>query len=518
MTAEPLLMMTNAVKTFGGVQALKGVEFEVHAGEVLGLVGENGAGKSTLMRILSGIIPPDSGTGVLTIDGESVTLSGGPRQAQALGIGMIPQELLLIDQLTVEENIFLGREQTDSLGRIRFGERTAAARRILADIGCSHIAPDETVSSLSKANQQLVAIGRRLAQGGRVFIMDEPTAALTEQETESLFRIIREQLCAKGYAVVFISHRLEEVLSLCDRVVVLRDGERVATMNEVGIDRRDELITHMVGTSVSEEYPKAASDIGEDLFSLRQLSYRTNQGAIVQGITITVRRGEVVGVTGLAGVGKTELGQAIMGLRPVLEGTLELGGRELPAPSPMAASRNGIGYVSEDRRGEGLVLSLSSLENITLTQPFLFTRYGGLVDHARERKTADSFAERMVMKRRFMTMDAGQLSGGNQQKVVIIRQLLRDASIIIFDEPTKGIDVGAKSEIAQIIGELSAAGKGILLLTSEPREVLGLSDTIYILTRAGLTRPYTRDEIDYERLMEIELTSDEEPKEVGNVV
>lgn len=518
MKTEPFLTISRAIKTFGGVQALKGVDFEVYPGEVLGLVGENGAGKSTLMRILSGIISPDSGTGEITIDGETMTLSGGPRQAQELGIGMIPQELLLINQLSVEENIFLGQEQTDPFGRIRFSERTTAARRILADIGCDHISPTETVKHLSKANQQLVAIGRRLAQGGRVFIMDEPTAALTEQETESLFRIIRDQLCPKGYAVVFISHRLEEVLSLCDRVIVLRDGERVATMTDVGLELRDELITHMVGSAVSEEYPKGASQIGSDLFSIRDLSYRTNQGAVVQGIDISVRRGEVVGVTGLAGVGKTELGQAIMGLRPVLHGTLTLNDRDLPSLSPIDASRNGIGYVSEDRRGEGLVLNISSLENITLTQPFLFTRFGGFVDHPRERRIADTYAKRMVMKPRFMTMDAGQLSGGNQQKVVIIRQLLRDAEIIIFDEPTKGIDVGAKSEIAHIIGELSAAGKGILLLTSEPREVLGLSDTVYVLTRSGLTRPYLRGEIDYERLMEIELTSDEETKEADDVV
>jgi ABC-type sugar transport system ATPase subunit len=504
MSRELLLEMQNVYKTFGGVQALKGVSLRVHAGETLGLVGENGAGKSTLMRILSGVIEADTDHGRIIVGEEEVEFKC-PADAQLHGIAMIPQELLLIDQLTVAENIYLGREPVKGFGTIDIAKRGQLTREILDSIGCRHIDPDFRVRRLSKGDQQLVAIARRLVQGGRVFIMDEPTAALTESEAQSLFRIVKEQICPRGYAVVFISHRLEEVLAISDRVVVLRDGDKVADIDNVRELSKDQLIEHMVGKAVDEEYPKIDSSPGEIVLDVRRLSYRTNQAGVVNELSLAVRGGEVVGVTGLAGVGKTELGQVIIGLRPPEGGTVSFKGKNITGFSREDTAGVGIGYVSEDRRGEGLVLNLSSLHNMTLSSLDLFRRGKFFLDHAKERETASKVAERMVMKPHYIAMDTGQLSGGNQQKVVIIRQLLRDADLIVFDEPTKGIDVGAKSEIARIIGEFAAAGKGILLLSSEPREVLELSDQLFILTREEVLGPFVRGSLDYEKLMALEL-------------
>ena len=494
-------------KTFGGIHALKGVSFDLKAGEVLGLVGENGAGKSTLMRIICGVIQPDADSGHILLEGQDVKLTS-PHKAQELGIAMIPQELVLIQDLTVVENIFLGREKTGSLGFLKKDAMHAEAQNILQDLHCAHIDPLRPVKFCSKAEQQLIAIARRLIQGGKIFIMDEPTAALTERETTSLFTIIKGRLCKAGLSVIFISHRLEEVVELCDRITVLRDGQKIVTLQEQEEKRKNTLIYHMIGENMEEEYPKIFVEKGEEVLRVEQLQIKTNQGETVSGVTFQVHESQVVGITGLVGVGKTELGQTLIGLKQAHGGKIFLKNRETRIPSPRIAVKHGIGYVSEDRRGEGLILGLESIPNMTINTLHKISTHHFILNASRERKLARAFSMRLNMRDQYLDLEARQLSGGNQQKLVIIRQILSESQLVIFDEPTKGIDVGAKSEIACVIGELSQQKKAIVLLSSEPREILGLSDVICILTKDGFRGPFERHELNYEKLMEIELGGD----------
>lgn len=504
MSGKSILEVNGISKTFGGIHALSNVDLSIREGETLGLVGENGAGKSTLMRILSGIIPPDEGSGSVKVDGEEVLLSS-PHTAQSLGIGMIPQELVLAGQLSVTENIFLGHERFKPGHLLDKSKMDGETKSLLDDMECRHIRPDAAVRFLSKADQQLVAIARRLVQGGRVFIMDEPTAPLTEKETRNLFSIIRERLNKKGYSVVFISHRLEEVLEICDRITVLRDGKLAAQIDDPAQTTKADLVYHMVGSEVADEFPKVPASMGEPLIEVEGLRYPTNQGILTPEVSFTVRKGEVVAVTGLVGVGKTELGQTLLGLREQVSGRITVRGSVQHLRSAVSANRLGFGYVSEDRRGEGLVLGMPTLHNMTLNSLEQVTWKNLVLRKTREREIGLTMARRLRMKDQYLTMPARQLSGGNQQKAVIVRQMLGDAELIIFDEPTKGIDVGAKSEIARLIGELSKQGKGVLLLSSEPREALGISDTLFVLTHDVLEGPFSRGELSYERLMAIEL-------------
>ena len=501
MSQEMLLQMRSIRKTYGGIHALKGVNLDLKKGETLGLIGENGAGKSTLMRILCGIEKPDGGAGEILFENQEIRIAN-PHHAQELGIAMIPQELVLVPQMTVVENLFLGRE---TVGRARFLDKRqmiGKTEKIMADLQSEHINPEAVVGSIPKADQQVVAIGRRLLQGGKIFIMDEPTAAFTEKETKNLFNVIRK-ICSSARSVIFISHRLEEVLEICDRITILRDGEMITTLLKgKGVDKST-LIYHMVGSEIKEEFPKIEVERGREIFRAENIAFHTNQGKLVKNINFSVHQGEVVGVTGLVGVGKTEMGQAILGLRRICEGALYLDDSEILLNSPIDAATVGFGYVSEDRRGEGLVSDLPSLHNMTINSLKKISR-NGVILPKKERELGGGVAARLTMKKEYLDMEAQQLSGGNQQKVVIVRQIIRDARIIIFDEPTKGIDVAAKREVARLIGELSKEKKAILLLSSEPREVLGISDTIFVLTKDGMEGPFPRDSIDYEQLMAIE--------------
>ena len=415
---------------------------------------------------------------------------------------MIPQELLLVPRMSVAENVFLGRESLGRFGLLRHSDMLESTRRLLRDVHSEYIDPEREVRGLPKADQQLVAIARRLLQGGKVFIMDEPTAALTERETQNLFAVVRK-LCANGLSVVFISHRLEEVLEICDRITVLRDGRAITTLDRSRPVDKNTLIVHMIGMEIKEEFPSVEVERGKERLRVDDVSYHTNQGKLVRNISFTVHEGEVIGITGLVGVGKTELGQALLGLRRIAGGKVLLDGREVVFNSPVDAARAGFGYVSEDRRGEGLVLGMRSLYNMTINTLKRVSK--GLVIHPKkERELGSRFATRLAMRSEFLEMEAQQLSGGNQQKVVIIRQIISACGIIIFDEPTKGIDVHAKSEVARLIGELSKEGKAILLLSSEPREVLGISDIVFVLTNDGLEGPFPRGCLEYEDLMAIE--------------
>lgn len=497
--------MHEIFKTYGGIHALKGVDLDLQPGEVLGLVGENGAGKTTLMKILCGIERPD--TGRIVVNGEEVRIHN-PHHAQELGIAMIPQELVLVPQMTVMENIFLGREKTGSVRFLKKVEMTEATRNLLGDLRCSHIQPGAVVEFLPKADQQLVAIARRMLQGGKAFIMDEPTAALTERETRNLFDIISARLCKSGHAVIFISHRLEEVLEISHRISILRDGNLITVLEKKSDVTKRTLIYHMVGSEIKEEFPKIDVERGKEVLRVENINFTTNQGSTVKDISFSVHEGEVVGITGLVGVGKTELGQTLIGMRELLSGKFFIDNKEVVINSSVEAVDLGFGYVSEDRRGEGLVLDLQSLHNMTINSLEKVANRFVLVK-SREKKLGEGIAKRLSMKKEFLQMEAHQLSGGNQQKVVVIRQIVSNSRIVIFDEPTKGIDVAAKSEVSRIIGELSRERKAILLLSSEPREVLGISDIIFVLSKDGLEGPFPRGALDYERLMAIEFGAHE---------
>jgi ribose transport system ATP-binding protein len=500
-----ILEMTGISKTFGGIKALESVDLYLKSGEVLGLIGENGAGKSTLMRILSGMENPDRGK--TFIDGQEEQIPD-PSHAYMLGIGMIPQDLILVPDMTVIENIFLGREIINRFGALNVNDMAVKCEALLANLGCRHIYLDAKVGRLPKPDQQVIAVARRILQGGKIFIMDEPTSALSEKETAALFELIRK-MCNSGASVIFISHRLEEVLEICNRIMVLRNGHLVK-ITETGeaVDKR-RLIYYMVGSKLKDEFPHFAVASGKEVLRVENLAFTTNQGNIVKNINFSVHEGEVLGITGLVGVGKTELGQTLIGLKKSNYGKIFIDKQETIIQSPVKAFEKGFGYVSEDRREEGLVLGLQCLFNMTLSSMDKVSK-AFLISSQKEKQFGRKYIERLSMKEEFLMMEAQQLSGGNQQKVVIIRQILNDARIIIFDEPTKGIDVAAKSEISKLISELSREKKAICLLSSEPREVLGISDRILVLTAHGLQGPFARGTLDYSQLMAIELEESED--------
>jgi ribose transport system ATP-binding protein len=485
-------------KQYAGTRALHDVDFEIGKGEILGLIGENGAGKSTLMRILCGIEQPNSGT--IAMHGKPAVFSG-PQAAQAEGIAMIPQEVLLVDELTVVENIFLGHEESGPMG---LGKRRmlATTRAILAELDSDRIDPEKPTGNLPKGSQQMVAIARRVMQGGDVFVMDEPTASLTGEETQSLFKLMRK-LKGEGKASVFISHRLEEMLEICDRIVVLRDGENAGNFPNDGALTKDRLVAAMVGSAVANEFERTVSEPGELLLETDKVVLSTFQGRWTQPISLTAHAGEVVGVTGLAGVGKTELAHVLSGLRGTVSGELRLKGKPLTMRSPVDALKHRIGLVSEDRRGEGLVLELTALANMTLTSLRKLSRFGR-IDKGSERQLGLDMKDKLNMRTEYLGREANFLSGGNQQKVVIIRQLCSEAEVLLLDEPTKGVDIGAKAEVYCLIGDLVADGKAAILFSSEPQEVLGVCDKLYVLTSYGFLGPYAKGELDYAGLMAIE--------------
>ncbi|MEM5503113.1 sugar ABC transporter ATP-binding protein [Ahrensia kielensis] len=495
---DAIISAKNIHKHYAGTHALSDVDFEIRSGEIVGLIGENGAGKSTLMRIICGIEHPSTGT--LTVRGKPTEFSG-PHAAQADGIAMIPQEVLLVDELTVVENIFLGHEISGATGLSKAKMRSAA-QEILDELDCTHIAPTQLTGSLPKGSQQMVAIARRVMQGGAIFVMDEPTSSLTGSETEALFRLLRK-LKARGKSSVFISHRLEEMLEICDRIVVLRDGKLVGDFPNDGLLTKDVLVSSMVGSDMADEFSRKISEKGDVILEAKNIAVRTFQGRKTPTISFKARSGEVVGITGLAGVGKTELAHVLSGLREPVSGDICLHGKVTKLTSPVTALKNKIGLVSDDRRSEGLVLGMAALANMTFTS---LRKYLGLlgVNRKAEHAMGLSMTKKLSMKPEYLARDANLLSGGNQQKVVIIRQLCSESEVLLMDEPTKGIDIGAKSEVYQLVGNLVAEGKTAVLFSSEPQEILGVCDTIFVLTDRSFFGPYARGDLDYAKLMAIE--------------
>jgi rhamnose transport system ATP-binding protein len=466
-----MLRLKGISKSFAGVQALKGVSFDLRAGEVHALVGENGAGKSTLIKVITGAHGPDEGA--MEVDGELVE-DLDPVKARALGIAAIYQQPALFPDLTVAENIAIGLEPAGWWRRVRWDERRDRARRLLDRIGAA-IDPEADVRGLSMPEQQLVEIARALGAEARILIMDEPTASLSDQEVHRLFRVIGE-LKARGVGIIYISHRLEELPLIADRVTALRDGALVGTLRMAEVSRA-ELIRMMVGRELSAVFPKVAAEPGDVVLEVRGLG-RTASG--VHDVDLSVRAGEVVGLAGLVGAGRTELARVLFGLTPTDAGAVRLRGRSVAVDSPARAVALGIAYVPEDRRRHGVILEMSTAANTTLATLRAHARLG-LLDERRERATAAEFVRRLGIKTPTLDAPVGNLSGGNQQKVALARWLAAGPTLLILDEPTQGVDVGAKAEIHRLMSELAGEGMAILMISSELPEVLGMSDRIAVM-------------------------------------
>lgn len=496
MASSPqLLTLTEISKRFFGVHALKGVSFDLRAGEVHALVGENGAGKSTLIKVITGAHQPDEGT--IEVQGRVVE-HNDPVRARELGIAAIYQQPALFPDLSVAENLALGLEPGGAWRRVHWRGRRDRARQLLDRIG-ARIDPRTEVRRLSMPEQQLVEIARALGADARIVIMDEPTASLSDTEVENLFRVIRE-LKVQGVGVIYISHRLEELPEVADRVTALRDGTLVGTrpMSQVN---RGELIRMMVGRELSAVFPKTSVPLGDTILELHAVGCHA---AGVENVSLTVRAGEILGLAGLVGAGRTELARVLFGITPADEGTIRLDGAPVTIESPGHAVSLGIAYVPEDRRRHGVVLDMSVAANTTLATLRGVSR-GGLIQFGRERAIASDFVSRLGVKASSIDAPVGSLSGGNQQKVALARWLAANPRVLILDEPTQGIDVGAKAEIHRLMCELAGRGLGVIMISSELPEVLGMSDRIAVMHAGTVVGVVDRAEANQERLMEMAL-------------
>ena len=475
MTREPkasdplLLEMRRIDKSFPGVHALKNVSMELRRGEVLGLVGENGAGKSTLIKALGGAHLPDAGE--ILIDGRPVHIPT-PTAARQAGVSIIYQEFNLIPDLTVRENIFLGREKT-KIGFVKAADEHRQTQKLFEKIGII-IDPNARCRELTVAQQQTVEIAKALCVNAKIIVMDEPTATLTTQEVERLFAIIRD-LKSHGLGIIYISHRLDEVFEVADRAMVLRDGQHAGT-RDINDITRAELIEMMVGRPIESEFPKRSAGLGRERLRVENLA----RGKAVRNVSFSVKAGEVLGFAGLVGAGRTETMRLIFGADKRDKGRIFIDGRETNIRTPGDAMRNRICLLTEDRKGQGLVLIHSCRENFALPNLDRFSR-GIFLDQRRERREFADFVKSLKIKISAAEQLTMNLSGGNQQKVVLAKWLARNADIMIFDEPTRGIDVGTKYEIYLLMNRLAAEGKAIIMISSELPEVLGMSDRIIVM-------------------------------------
>jgi ribose transport system ATP-binding protein len=489
-----LIRMQGIDKAFPGVQALKDARFELRPGEVHALVGENGAGKSTLMKVLTGVYHKDAGT--IEVMGQPVTVPD-PRVARELGISMIHQELQLANHLTVAQNIYMGREPRGRLGfTVDDKTQVRQAKELVDRLGLK-LDPTAKCGDLKVAHQQMVEIAKALSFDASVLIMDEPTAALTETEIEELFRIIRS-LREQGKGIVHISHRLQELRQIADRVTVMRDGQHVDTvgMEDVTID---EIISMMVGRTIYEEAPQVPADAGQQpiVLEARGLS----RGRAVQDVSFQLRRGEILGVAGLVGAGRTELARLIFGADQRDAGEILVKGEPVEIHNPAEAVELGIAYLSEDRKRYGLALGLDIETNIALASFGQFLNSLGRVDTGQTKAASVQRVQDLDIKTPGIGQKARYLSGGNQQKVVIAKWLTAEMDILIFDEPTRGIDVGAKQEIYHLLNELAKEGKSIIMISSELPEILRMSHRVLVMCEGRLTGELTADEADQEKIM-----------------
>jgi ribose transport system ATP-binding protein len=481
-------------KSFPGVRALAGVRFELMPGEVHAVMGENGAGKSTLMKILAGIYRRDSGE--IRNNGAPVDFAG-PREAQQAGIGIIHQELQLMNHLTVAQNVFIGREPTRAFGLLLDDDklnRDAAA--LLAHLNLA-IDPRTIVGGLTVARQQMVEIAKALSFNSRVLIMDEPTAALNNAEIAELFTVIRE-LKSRGVGIIYISHKMDELKQIADRVTVLRDGEYVGTVDAATTSMAT-IIGMMVGRTISDDRVTGSGQPGEVVLDVRHL----NCGPLVRDVSFSVRRGEILGFAGLMGAGRTEVARAMFGADRPQSGEVHVYGRKRAIRTPEQAVAAGIGYLSEDRKRFGLAIGMDVEANIVMSNLSRYLSFGGFLKGRPMRHAAEKFIRLLNIRTPSVAQEVRLLSGGNQQKVVVAKWLDRDCDILFFDEPTRGIDVGAKAEIHKVLRTLADQGKAIVMISSELPEILRMSDRIMVMCEGRITGELTPDQATQERIMEL---------------
>jgi len=490
MSNGPLLEMKQICKRFPGVQALRNVNIIVCGGEIHALVGENGAGKSTLMKVLSGVYPPDSGE--IYLNNQRVNISN-LQEAQKLGISIIFQEFNLIPHLSVGENVFFGRFPQGFCGKVNWNRLFSEAEQILASLGIS-LDPHSLVKNLSVADQQMVEIAKALSLKSQVLIMDEPTSALTQKEIDILFALMKK-LKSQGVAIIFISHRLEEVKEIADRITVLRDGEKICTAEAKDLTR-EEIANLMVGREMKTMFPKQEAKIGRIILEVKNL-FRNGK---LDNVSFYLRKGEILGIYGLVGAGRTELARAIFGEDPIDKGDILIEERPITFYSPYDAVHAGIGMVPEDRSQQGLLLTQSVEFNISLPSLMNYANFGKI-----NKKLASEEALKQVKALNIKTPSLNQkvmyLSGGNQQKVVLAKWLELEPRILILDEPTRGIDVGAKAEIYSLISNLAQKGFGVIMISSELPEILGMSDRILVMNKGQITAQFNREEAEPQKII-----------------
>ena len=489
-TAPAALQLADVSKSFGPVMALRSGSLEAWSGSIHGLVGENGAGKSTLVKIVAGVHRRDSGTFLL--DGQPVDF-GSTAESKSAGVAVIYQEPTLFPDLSVTENIFMGRQILRSGRRIDKPAMYAEANRLFRGLGV-HIDPRRPALGLSIADQQIIEIAKAISLDAKVLIMDEPTAALSGVEVDRLFAVAR-QLRDEGRAIVFISHRLDEVFSLCDTVTVMRDGAYIGT-HSIADTSVGEIVNLMVGREVADLFPKQDSEIGDVVLQVQGL----NAAGTFHDISFDVRRGEIVGLAGLVGAGRSEIARAIFGVDRYDSGAVTMNGRKLGSSSPQAAIQAGMALIPEDRRKQGLVTDASITSNVAAVIRTNLTT-AGLITRARENRAVAPWAARLEVKTNALDMAAKTMSGGNQQKVVIAKWLASKPDLLIIDEPTRGIDVGTKSEVHRLLSELAGQGMAILMISSELPEVLGMADRVLVIAEGRITAELSRDEATPERVM-----------------
>ena len=489
----PLLEVRGIDKSFPGVRALGEVDLTLHKRQVLALIGENGAGKSTLMKILAGVQPPDAGE--ILLDGEPVVIES-TRAALDLGIALIHQELNLATNLSVGANVFLGREPLRS-GLIDDGRIREESRKYLEMVGLE-VDPATLVGDLTIGRQQMVEIAKALSIDARILIMDEPTSSLSQAETEYLFKVIKD-LRDRGVSVIYISHRLGEVQELADHVTVLRDGENAGELVREEVTH-DAMVRLMVGRDLTGHYVRSERDLGETVLEARDLRSPAHPE---YSLNFSVRAGEIVGVAGLVGAGRTEMLATLFGVTPSLHGSLQVGGEEIVSDSPIAAIRAGLALAPEDRKLQGLVIEMTVRENLSLAALRRDQRPGGFLDFGKERAISEEMVERMGVKTPGDDQVVRYLSGGNQQKVVLGKWLAMKPKLLLLDEPTRGIDVGAKREIYALMEELASSGVAILFVSSEMEEILGMADRAIVMHEGRITGELSREELTEENVMQL---------------
>jgi len=487
-----ILKMVDICKAFSGVKVLQDVSLQAYAGEALALMGENGAGKSTLMKILSGVYQRDAGQ--IFIDGQEVEIQN-IKEAENLGITIIHQELSLLSNLNVYENVFLGNEEVAGfLGKLNKSEMRKKSQELLEKIGCN-VNVDTLVKDLNVGQMQMIEIAKAISKDSKIIVMDEPTTALTEVDTQKLFAVIKK-LKEEDIAIIYISHRMDEIFTICDRVNVLRDGRHIGDARIKDINK-DELIAMMVGRRLEEQFPYRMREKGEVLLKVENICWKNK----VKNVSFAVRAGEIVGLAGLMGSGRTETAKVIFGEYKKATGSIYVEGKEVTIASPKDAIKQGIAYLSEDRKKEGLILGMSVGENMTLCNLSRYERGMKRICKNTEKKEVEEYIKKLSVKTTGYKQVIKNLSGGNQQKVIIAKWFMLSPKVLIIDEPTKGIDVGAKKEIYEVLNSLKEMGTAIIMISSDMAEVIGVSDRVIVMNEGRITGELERAELTQENIM-----------------